>query len=256
MGLLSSLSARLDTRSELGSRYEAFTAWVGIDPGDRPLESGEFQIFFAIYTAASTWFLIRAAASRAKGVGGDSWLLVAVVFGGWFAAAFLMERIVQRLSQDGNNWPIRFILSLVAGVLFVFGLIESIQMGLWQGISIADNGMTRVFKDSVRLYGAVMTIVFLALQRRISPDADTDGDLKERFQLHLNNSWRLFQIVLSVAVAGTVGFLLPLGLVMVRKYDVIFNPLGYFIGGLLLSIVLLSYRLWREIQIFEEHELD
>lgn len=53
-------------------------------------------------------------------------------------------------------------------------------------------------------------------------------------------------------VALVVGVIFPLGAVLVERQNIILEPLGWYVGGLLLGFGLLALQLYVEIDILEK----
>lgn len=177
---------------------------------------------------------MRAADTRRGNFDGLSIVLplIILVFGIGIAAACDTSRL-KKLTLFGSFSVLGFGVLVWIGYMFLPELQASTKI--------------RPFLVATLTYMVVIAVVFLRLQRPISPPKNDDGTYNTGlFQVHFDNSWRLFQILLSLSVV--VGLIVSIGILILQRQGGIIQPLVWFVGGILWSFVPLTAQFWCEMR--------
>lgn len=211
---------------------------MNLNPGDRPLESRIFQIIWGSYLALLSISLMKAANTRAGNFDGFSIALPVIMLGFGIVIAYVTSRSETSAQRLGL-----FLVSVLG-----FGVVMWIGYMILPGLQASSK--IRPFLIATLGYMIVIAVVFIRLQRPVSPPANDDGEYNtDLFQVHFNNSWRMFQIILSLS--AVVGFIISIGILILQRQEVIIQPLSWFIGGILLSILPLTVQFWYEMRFLE-----
>lgn len=183
-----------------------------------------------------------AADARGGGIGGISIGLIGLILIIGFTYALVMNL--------KDHLAIQIVAVIFSGVsfgeVFWFGFQSLPKFGF------QESGPIRPIKIGTIIYIFAATIVYLRLHRRISPVQIYAKEVpKELYRIHFLNSWRMFQVIASLTAFVIIGMLFPLGTVLIKRQEVILQPLALFVGGLLWGFVPLTIQLRCEMAILE-----
>lgn len=215
---------------------------MDLNPGDRPFESRTFRIIWGIYLAFTSGCLMMAADIRAGNFGGTNYLLpiVMMVFGLILANIFTTVRL-GKLARLG--------LCLFSGL--GFGVL--VWMGYMFLPGLQASSQTGPFIQGTLIYMGAITIVVIRLQRPVSPPPNDYGMYNtDLSKIYFNNSWRMFQTLLSLSAIVVAGILISVGTLLLQRQEVIIQPLIWFVGGILASFLPLITQLWYEMKFLEK----
>lgn len=221
-------------------------SWFILEAGDRPLTSGGFQLLWGIYLAGLAYALMKAADTRAGGVGGVSFLLLL----GVLIVGFLYAYGHAYTLKVRDSWLIQVTAVILSGIVFA----ELIWLGLKSPLAFGfqEEGPVRPIRRGTLFYAFAAIIVYFRLQRRVSPKCESAGDVSnDLHKIHFDNSWRIFQMTASIAAIVVIGVVFTLGTVLIERQDVILQPLAFFVGGLLWGFFPMAIQLLVEMVFLE-----
>lgn len=212
----------------------------GLKDGNRPLESEWFQGVWGIYLTVLTFALMRATESRAGGFGGESMVLLGMIF--------FLGILSGYLTSLSDSALYRWIIGVSSTVGYFFVIWTSYTNHLF-GLQSANP--VRPFLTALILYTGTIIVVFTRLQRPISPEAENSNN-EDLYKIHADVSWRQLQLLLSLSAIVIVGLILSVGTIIMDRQDVLYRPLSWLVGGLLFSFFPLTAQFLVEMRFLEE----
>lgn len=215
-----------------------------LEAGRTGISGGILQILYGVHFGVLILTLMLAADSRTGGVGGISWGLVTV----GVIVAILYSALMARWAS--SIWR-KVAASGLSGLLFFDVIGLGLRFSVFE-FGFKEGSTTRPIFIAATIYSGITALVFLRLQRRVSPSRSYYGLPKDKTEIHLKTNWRIFQGMLSLLVALVVGVIFPVGLAITRRQGIIVQPLGWYLLGVFSVFIVLGAQLLYEMSFLEE----
>lgn len=180
------------------------------EPGEPAINSGLFAGLWGTYLVAMGGILMMAADARNGGFSGFSIWIVTLLF--------ILGSLHSHLTKGMHTLLWAFLNGVIFGGVMLLGIYHPILFGFESG------GPKRPFCIAIIIYTAIVMIVSVPLKRAVSPDIGCDY---QEYNTHFDNSWRIFQTMLSIMVAIVVGVVFPMATVMVERQNILLEPLAW-----------------------------
>lgn len=229
-----------------------FKRYWELKDGDRAISSGKFQILFGLYIATLALALMTTAHIRSGGISGISIGLSIYSF----AIAWTFSMVISwgtTMFQPGERRFYMFIFApLLSGYLFILIIVMGLEFSVFK-FGFAEASPARPIIVATLLYAMMVSVVFLRLQRRVTPTGTvSEGSIEDKARIHFDNSWKMFQMMLSLTIAVIVGILVPVALFVVEEQSVFLAPVAVYLSGVFSSFVVLSTQILYEMHFLQQ----